>query len=83
MGCGSLTQQYEVQERIIRTLFQVSGRKASTSVCDGRNGSRGEKKYGINKSAKSYGAYVGSGAAAIRLLSLSGISYVFTLRSSR
>ena len=84
IGCLILI---EVQGRIICTLFHVSGGKGAASASDGHNGYWGEKKYGINKSGESYGCfvfpYVGSGSAAIRLLSFSGISYLLTLRSSR
>ena len=55
---------------------------------EGKGGGGGGKgKKGHYKAGKSYGCfvfpYVGYGYAAIRLLSLSGISYVLTLRSSR
>ena len=34
MGCGCFRQQYEVQGRIIRTLFYVSDGKGAASVSD-------------------------------------------------
>ena len=37
MGCGCFRQQYEVQGRIVCTLFHVSGGKGAASASDGNN----------------------------------------------